>query len=270
MPFTLSHPALVLPLRRAALPFSALFIGAMTPDFNYFILEQKMDAHTIPGVFTFCLPLGLILYFVFHLLLKYPIIDLFPKRHAGFLTIHAQHSKPGSLKQFPLLLLALCIGAFSHLFWDSFTHFNGWFVVHAHWMRHILFVFGPLSITFYRTVQHISSFTGLSILYVAYRRAYKNRPAQVPYQPFLNNGLRKVLLVVFPLLVCIATYLFLYLTTKPVTSYIMLRGLIYDVVGTLSKCAGVVLCLYSIIWYIAKAIAGKLGGLKQRQEALAE
>jgi hypothetical protein len=265
MPFTLSHPALVLPLRRTALPFSALFIGAMTPDFNYFILEKTMDAHTIPGVFTFCLPLGLILYFVFHLVLKYPVIDLFTKRHAGFLTIHARHAKPGSIRQFPFLVLALCIGAFSHLFWDSFTHFNGWFVVHAHWMRHVLVSFGPLSITLYRTIQHISSVTGLTILYIAYRRAYINRPAQVPYEPILNNTLRKTLLFVFPVVIAAATIVFIYLTVKPVESYIMLRGLIYDIVGTASKCAGVLLFLYSLVWHLVKLL---VTGIRQHKAVI--
>ena len=63
MPFTLSHPLAVVPLRRwcpARLNFAALVIGSMSPDFGYFIgqFDAAAFAHTIPGLFTVCLPTG--------------------------------------------------------------------------------------------------------------------------------------------------------------------------------------------------------------------
>jgi hypothetical protein len=37
MPFTLAHPAIVVPLALQRLILSALIIGSMTPDLEYFI-----------------------------------------------------------------------------------------------------------------------------------------------------------------------------------------------------------------------------------------
>ena len=37
MPFTISHAAAVLPLKKSPLPLAALMIGSMSPDFSYFL-----------------------------------------------------------------------------------------------------------------------------------------------------------------------------------------------------------------------------------------
>ena len=64
MPFTLSHPAVVLPFARWKLILSALVIGSMTPDFEYFIdIVTDHDVqigHSISGIFLFCIPVGLL------------------------------------------------------------------------------------------------------------------------------------------------------------------------------------------------------------------
>jgi hypothetical protein len=61
MPWTLSHPAAVLPLRRLTpqpLDFPALVIGSMTPDIGYYInrFDLANFAHTLPGSVFACLP----------------------------------------------------------------------------------------------------------------------------------------------------------------------------------------------------------------------
>jgi Domain of unknown function (DUF4184) len=66
MPFTLSHPAAAVvfwPLvRRKQLPLSALAIGSMLPDFEFFIHLRPIDlwGHSLIGFVTFCLPVGLL------------------------------------------------------------------------------------------------------------------------------------------------------------------------------------------------------------------
>ena len=68
MPFTLAHPAIVLPLAAKKLRMSAtgLVIGSMVPDFEYFIRmrTESKYSHTLAGLFWFDLPLGLLLCFV--------------------------------------------------------------------------------------------------------------------------------------------------------------------------------------------------------------
>ena len=64
MPFTLSHPAAVLPLRTRApaLPFTALVIGSMTPDAEYYLPFEPFPrrlTHAFVGVPTVDLVLGI-------------------------------------------------------------------------------------------------------------------------------------------------------------------------------------------------------------------
>src|SRR5882757_2416325 len=83
MPFTLSHPAAVIPIRRYGI-LSALVVGSLAPDILYFIPRVHHSGaygHTLPGLFFFCLPLGLAALWLFHTFLKRPLISLFPASH---------------------------------------------------------------------------------------------------------------------------------------------------------------------------------------------
>ena len=85
MPWTLSHPAIVLPLRRFSpqpLDFAALVIGSMTPDIGYYIdrFDLSTFAHTLPGSFLACLPTGVILLFFYYLFCR-PVCYALPSPH---------------------------------------------------------------------------------------------------------------------------------------------------------------------------------------------
>src|SRR3954469_17106149 len=72
MPYTLSHPLAVVPIRRYSpipLSFAALVMGSMSPDFGYFVEQFDIAAfaHTIPGTFAVCLPSSLFVLAVFYL-----------------------------------------------------------------------------------------------------------------------------------------------------------------------------------------------------------
>src|SRR5690625_7567658 len=71
MPFTFSHPAIVLPLTflpRQWFSLTGLVIGSLTPDFEYFLrMRIKSNySHTIDGLVWFDVPLGRSLPFIFH------------------------------------------------------------------------------------------------------------------------------------------------------------------------------------------------------------
>lgn len=58
MPFTFSHPAIVLPLTslpKRCISVTGFVIGSLTPDFEYFIrMKVKSEySHTISGLFWF-------------------------------------------------------------------------------------------------------------------------------------------------------------------------------------------------------------------------
>src|SRR2546422_563636 len=75
MPFTLAHPAAVIPLRRVlgrASVLSALIIGSLSPDVIYFIPLGigRATSHSLAGLFWFCIPVGFVGYLLFHALLR--------------------------------------------------------------------------------------------------------------------------------------------------------------------------------------------------------
>lgn len=83
MPFTISHPAIVLPLTflpRQWFSLTGLVIGSLTPDFEYFLrMRIKSNySHTLDGLFWFDLPLGLLLAFLFHNVVRDSLFDNLP------------------------------------------------------------------------------------------------------------------------------------------------------------------------------------------------
>jgi len=79
MPFTFSHPALVLSLTGKSRPLSSngLIIGSLTPDFEFFLRMSTHShySHTLSGLFWFDIPLGILLAFVFHNIVRDSLFD---------------------------------------------------------------------------------------------------------------------------------------------------------------------------------------------------
>ena len=130
MPFTFSHPAAILPLlnkRWKMLSASGLVIGSMAPDFESFIKlgGGKIYSHTWVGVFWFDLPLALGLTFLFHLVIKKPLIDHLPSYVGERLeTVRQSNWLRYFRDNIAIVLLSLLIGIVSHLLWDAATHLN--------------------------------------------------------------------------------------------------------------------------------------------------
>lgn len=134
MPFTFSHPAIVLPLTflpRQWFSLTGLVIGSLTPDFEYFIRMriQSNYSHSISGLFWFNLPLGIILAFIFHNIVRDSLFDNLPKflksRFSNFMQFEWNNYFKNN---WFVVITSILIGAASHLFWDSFTHDHGYFV----------------------------------------------------------------------------------------------------------------------------------------------
>ena len=84
MPFTISHAAAVLPFSRLLARWrllSAVVIGAMVPDFGLFFpwRLQRFETHSIWGLFSFCLPVGMVTYWVFQYFIKAPVLEVLPE-----------------------------------------------------------------------------------------------------------------------------------------------------------------------------------------------
>jgi hypothetical protein len=131
MPFTPTHVLAVVPIAavsRGALPFSALVIGSMIPDFPRFSpLSPAPDTtHSATGLLSACLPLGLTCYLLFQSLMKRPLMALMPRAIQGrCATLSGPYVGP-TPKALLLASLAIVVGAATHLLWDSFTHRGRW------------------------------------------------------------------------------------------------------------------------------------------------
>lgn len=179
MPWTLSHPALLLPLRRLTpqpFDFAALVLGSMTPDLGYYINNFPLAsfAHTLPGSFIACLPSGALLMVVFYHFCKpvcyalpaphrqalLPCCPIFPTRPVGGLVI----------------LYSLLLGTWTHNFWDAFTHEHGWFVVRLPWLQQVACHLGSTTVYNYLVLQELSTLVGFLILLLAYRAWLRRQP----------------------------------------------------------------------------------------------
>jgi Domain of unknown function (DUF4184) len=133
MPFTLSHPAIILPatyLPKKYYSLSGLIIGSMTPDFEYFIRMRDYSkySHTLAGMFWFDVPLGLALLFIFHNIVRNTFIEHLPfSLNVRFSIFEKFNWNSYFRKNVIIVVISLIVGIASHLFWDSFTHEYGYF-----------------------------------------------------------------------------------------------------------------------------------------------
>lgn len=126
MPFTISHAVLAIPLRRAALPASAVAVGAMTPDLRLFfpfapLYERTHDLAWLPATTAVA---GLV-WLVWRLLVVPAARDLSPAplaaRYPGPRPTTA--TRPARVA---LTVAALALGVLTHVVWDAFTHAGRW------------------------------------------------------------------------------------------------------------------------------------------------
>jgi hypothetical protein len=131
MAYTFSHPAAILPLRKY-FPFSALIVGSMAPDFLYFIprIRHHHYGHSTEGIFTFCIPASLIVLWLFHAVMKRPLLRMAPYREQQKLVRYTTPFSFGGIQKFLSILLAIFAGAEAHVWWDGFTHQFGYFSKH--------------------------------------------------------------------------------------------------------------------------------------------
>ncbi len=163
MPFTLSHPAAVIPLRRPLgrwAVLSALVIGSMAPDFAYFLGVQSLRAstHTLASIAWFSLPLGWIAYLGFQFVLKRPAVFLLPR---GF---RSRFDAAPKLHAFWPVTGCLAIGALTHIGWDSFTHDSGALVQRLPWLRQLGVELWGVPVVSYKILQHGSTLLGIAAI----------------------------------------------------------------------------------------------------------
>ncbi|WP_282630205.1 DUF4184 family protein [Empedobacter sedimenti] len=182
MPLTFCHPAIVLPLKKLKsnwFSMTGLIIGSMSPDLEYFSRMEIIATHShlFWGVLYFDLPIALIYCFVFHLFIRNILINHLPnslkERFSQFLTFDwIDYFK----KHWIIMILSIIIGAYSHLFWDAFTHEWGYFVKLIPALQEVWFS-KPIEVKGYKFLQHFSTFIGaIFIAFWIYRMPKQTLP----------------------------------------------------------------------------------------------
>lgn len=231
MPFTLAHPAVVIPLTKHLKKWgvlSALVIGSMMPDFSYFIPfgVSRYETHTIFALFWFCLPVGLAFYYIYHTLFAPVLLSILPQRLKQRLDGDIALGRLPTA-HFIAIVLSLLIGATTHISWDLLTHPPHHLpLVLSSWLNIVLLEFNGYTLQVFRVLQHLSTFLGLGFIIYWMRQWYNNTaPTQQPswspspvFQIFTRFSL-----IFFPILTGLiagylsASYL---ITTAPHSSFL--------------------------------------------------
>ncbi|NAZ80424.1 DUF4184 family protein [Kineococcus sp. R8] len=175
MPFTPSHAAAVLPLLRTPLPASALVIGSVSPDLPYYLPgAPAWPTHSAVAVVTTDLALGVLAWVLWHALVSAAVLHLAPRplraRLAGRVRVGLR-CRAGGLSALALVVVALVVGAATHVGWDEFTHAGRWGTGNAPALSRTWF-----GLEGFRWAQYGSGVGGLVVLSVWCRRWWHRAP----------------------------------------------------------------------------------------------
>lgn len=166
MPFTLCHPAIVLPLYRyrRIMSLPGLVIGSMAPDFVYLFPMGISGSftHTPIGLPLYSLPVGLLLYFVYQLLVREPVVAWLPRAIGTRMGVPGYWPLRGA-RSVTIVLGSLAIGAASHIVWDSFTHANT-VIVNTYEIFRMPVPVGGYKIPLFKILQQLSSLVGFIVI----------------------------------------------------------------------------------------------------------
>ena len=192
VPFTISHAAAALPLRRIGkfrLPLAAVMIGSMSPDYAYFMAGgfERVETHSLPGIFVFCWPVSVALWLAFVHVLERPTTALLPE---NWRTRFPPSTREWSFRTLALASVAALLGALTHLAWDSFTHPGTVMTNAIPLLREVAFRFDGWHLRWFAVLQILSSVFGLVVLGIW---AWKQPPGRYPrpaLRAAVSNGLR--------------------------------------------------------------------------------
>ncbi|MEN2400440.1 DUF4184 family protein [Flavobacterium sp. MC2016-06] len=185
MPFTFSHPAIILPLNylpKKWFSLTGLIIGSLTPDFEYFIRMkvQSNYSHTFAGIFWFDLPLAILIAFLYHNIVRDNLSNNLPKFLRERIQIFNEFNWNSYFKNNTVVvLISILIGISSHLFWDSFTHEHGYFINRIALLKETV-TFINQKIPVFKIAQHLSTFIGGIIIVIALFKLPTNKTSNFP------------------------------------------------------------------------------------------
>lgn len=169
MPFTLAHPAIVVPLEKVGkgLSLTGLVIGSLVPDLEYFIQMREVEniGHTWYGILIFDIPVAFCLAFLFHNLLRNSLIANLPRLYRSrFYPVQKFNWNLYARKNQWRILFSIFIGVLSHQGLDLFTHHDSWLVSSIPLLSASINILGYI-MPFYFFLQIFLSLMGMAILH---------------------------------------------------------------------------------------------------------
>jgi hypothetical protein len=199
MPWTLVHPAAVLPLRKYCANrhlFGALVVGSVSPDFGYYVgrFDIATTAHTLLGLLIVCLPAGLALLVLIRILHR-PVANLLPQPHRQAILSLPRMPPLSSPMTVLYVSASIIIGAITHNIWDSFTHRAGYVVARWQPLQMPVFTLGTKTLRVFELLQHASTTIGLIIVIAVYLRWLRGTDRGVAAPSSLSDGWRYGILI---------------------------------------------------------------------------
>jgi hypothetical protein len=255
LPFTLAHPAAVLPFLRQPFVPIALVAGAMAPDVPYFAMVSSTssawyapmlngaNSHDLSQILTVGLPLALVLAGFLWLVVK-PLRWALPDSWVP--DKPALKGRPPTSARVALwTFYSLMLGLLTHLAWDSFTHSYGWVVEQVP-----LLASKPVAdIAIYRLLQHGSTLAGLVILAIWYLKRQRASGHREKTSEPAGHKVRTIMLALL-LVVPAVTAAVLGLDSKPAMEDPASAGSFLWIIITRGGAALLVtLAAYGVVWH---------------------
>lgn len=164
MPLTFAHPAVVLPFSRKSkyVHFSAVVLGSMAPDYEYFLRGQPLGeiGHTFSGFLYFNLPLVILFYCIYHFFIHQTL-----NSHLPSMLQNSESTQVDASRILKVIVFgySAIMGMLTHVVWDAFTHKNGFMVTKLPFLSHTFHIAG-YEIPLYKFLQHGSTLVGLTII----------------------------------------------------------------------------------------------------------
>ncbi len=263
MPFTLAHPAAVLPFLRQPFVPIALVAGAMAPDVPYFLkvpttsgswyepLVNGGNSHDLAQILTVGFPLALLLAAVLWLVSKpvrWAVPDAWVPAKEGL-----RGRRPSSARIALWTFYSLILGLVTHIVWDSFTHSYGWVVQKVPFLAAQPIAGVPI----YRILQHGSTLAGLVILALWYLKRVKATPVPERGGKAKGAGLRLTLLLSVLAIPALAVAGFAVAGELSIGTAFTLETFLWTTITHGGAALVVALVIYAIVWH-AVTVAKKL------------
>lgn len=208
MPFTLAHPATVLPLKAKFAKYfdlTGLILGSMAPDYEYFIRfrPEAVIGHKIIGFLLLNLPLCFAIAFLFHKIIKEPFVMSMPSPFdRWYLYMALKDWRLCGFKGVIVFIYSSFLGMITHVLWDAFTHENGRFVnlfLILSLKVHIL----EYSVPVYKFLQHGSTLLGAAVICVFLFGLRDVKAVPISIRPWLKA------LYFLSILICGVSFIFI-------------------------------------------------------------